>query len=343
MNDLLLSLGSTYRTAQLSAGSIGYDKNNVRSLELPPNLLQRGIVMRLTGNLTIGVANATVFSEAPLGLLRKLEIIGDGRRYLVSASGRDLYRMAHFTWGKAPELSAPSNVVGTRAFSATIRFDHEAMHMMDPSESLFDPRLFKQVKLALTWGAETDIATAGGGGTIAIDTANTSLDVFVDQTAEGVNKILFDRLISFEEKDVTATGTLSFEVPQNGLLAGFWIRADRDSGAGAGPVPVDDLVTAISLKSDQTVVHVDGIRWATQQRWNTLKYQLDGGATTGAQIPGWVYVDLTENGMFSSALNVNALNKLQVRLDVTRTAGTEMVRVVYNFFEPRRGLATSVE
>lgn len=343
MTEIFQSLGATFRTAKIGVGVIAYDSGNTKSIELPSSLLQRRVFLRLTGNLVIATANATIFSEAPLGLLKKIELVGDGRRYLFSASGRMLYRLAHVIWGQPGELSAPSGTVGTRAFSALIPLDHEAMHFMDPSESLFDPRLFKKVELRATWGAVTDIATAGGGGTISIDTANTTLDVVVDQTAEGVNQILFDHTVAVDERNVAASSTsFAFDIPQNGLLAGCLIQCTRDAGAGAGPVPVDDLIVDISLKSDTTVVHVDKVKWSTLQRIIVQAFQIAGGATTGAQIPGYAYLPLSENGMFSSVLNINSLNKAQLVLNVTRTSGTENIQVLWDFFEPRRSLAAEI-
>jgi len=343
-NAPLTSLGSRFRTVRIGVGNIAFSQNNTVSLEVPNTLLSRTLVMRLTGNLVIGVANAAnIFSEAPLGLIRRVELVADGRRYLLSNAGRDLFRLEHFGNRKQGELSPPIATVGTRPFSALLTYTHEALGFIDPSESLFDPRLYKKVELRITWGAATDIATAGGGGgTIAID-AVTKLSVSYVQTAEGVEQILFDRTVSFDEKDVTATSqAFAFDVPQNGLLAGVLFRTDRDAGAGAGPVPIDDLINNISLKSDTTVAHVDKLVWADLQAQNVPDFSLDGAAVIGGRLPGYAFLDLTENGMFSSALNINALNKAQLVLDVTRTSGTEKVRVSYVFFEPRRNLAAEV-
>jgi hypothetical protein len=71
-------------------------------------------------------------------------------------------------------------------------------------------------------------------------------------------------------------------------------------------------------------------------------FQIAGGATTGAQIPGYAYLPLSENGMFSSVLNINSLNKAQLVLNVTRTSGTENIQVLWDFFEPRRSLAAEI-
>lgn len=342
-NAPLTSLGSRFRTVRVGVGNVPFSQDNTVNLELPNTLLAKTVIMRLTGNLVIATANAAnIFAEAPLGLIRRVELVCDGRRYLLSTAARDLFRLEHVGNRKVGELVPPIVTIGTRPFSALLTFTHEALGFMDPSESLFDPRLYKKVELRITWGAASSIATAGGGGTIAIDAA-TKVSVSVLQTAEGVDQILFDRTVSFDEKDVTATSQgLPFEIPQNGLLAGILFRTDRDAGAGAGPVPVDDLINNISLKSDTTVAHVDKLPWVDLQSHNVVDFSLDGAAVAGGRITGYAFLDLTDNAMFSSALNINALNKATLVLDVTRTSGTERIRVSYVFYEPRRGLASEV-
>jgi len=341
MESLSQALGKTFQRAKIGAGVIPFSQGNTIPLELPNALLQKGITLRLTGNLVIGVSNATVFSEAPLGLIKALRVTGDGRRVLINSPGRDLFRLAHFSWGKQAEISPPLATVGTRPFAATIRLDHEYLMALDPVESLFDPRLYKKVTVEIGWGAATDIATAGGGGTIAL--TNVQCDVLVDQTSEGIERILFDHELTPDEQAVVASSALfTFKVPQNGLLCGILLRADRDAGAGAGPVPVDDLITQVGLKSDTTVAHAEGVTWATLQRENVLNYQLDGGPSAGAPIPGYAYFSLLESGMLSSALNTNALNDLRLILSVTRTSGTEIAHVTYDFLVPRASLAQAI-
>lgn len=330
------TLGSRYRKVHSGLPAIAYSKNNVTRLELPNGLIQKRLIMRLTGNLVVATATATIFSEAPLGLIKKVELVGDGRRYLCSADGRDLWHLARRMHRKKLELAAPVGTAGTNAFSATMVLDADALNFADGSESMLDTRIFKKLELVITWGSETDIATAGGGGTISVDNT-TQLDVYEQQTSEGVHKILFDHVLASSERAVVATTSdlLVDDVPQSGLLAGILIRTTRDAGAGAGPVPVDDIINNLSLVSDVSIKHVDKVKWRTLQSWEVAQFLIDGGNATTGQDVGYAYLDLSESGMFSSALNVNALNKLQLRADVTRTSGTEMIHVLYDFFEPR--------
>lgn len=329
-------LGSRFRKVQLGQPAVVYSKNNVVRLELPNGLIQKGLVFRLTGNLVVATATATIFSDAPLGLIRKIELIGDGRRYLCSADARDLWHLSRRMYRKKTELAPPLGTAGTRAFSASFMLDAEALNFGDLSESMLDTRIFKKLELVVTWGSETDISTAGGGGTAVVD-ATTQLDVLAMETSEGIGKILFDHVLASNEVANTATSTdfLIADVPQSGLLAGFLMRLTRDAGAGAGPVPVDDIINSLSLVSDVSIKHIDKAKWRTLQAKEVAQFLIDGGDATTGQETGYVYVDLSENGMFSSCLNINALNKCQLRADVTRTSGTELIHVLFDFFEPR--------
>ncbi len=333
------SLGKTFQRAQIGAGSIAFSQGNTVSLEVPNALLQRGMTLVLTGNLVVAVANASVgFAESPLGLIKNIRVVGDGRRVLFNSPARDLWRLGQLQHGQVYDRNQPSLLIGTNAFRATIPIDHEALQAINPVESLFDPRLFKKVTVEITWGAASDICVAGGGGTIAI--SGCAVDVLCDQTSEGVNEILFDQEISPDEQAVVASSSLfQFKVPQNGLLIGVLLRTDRQ--ASNGPIPVNDLINRISLKSDTTVAHADQVSWGSLQRRNTGEYQFTVAAA-GTVVDGYAYLPLMENGMISSALNTNALNDLRLILDVTRTSDTETVHVTYVWLVPRRSLAQAV-
>lgn len=337
------ALGTRYRLVRLGLPPIAYVANKSVRLELPNGLIQKRLLLRLTGNLVVGTATATIFSEAPLGLISKVELVGDGRRFLASCDGRDLWQLTRFMNRKKPELAPPLGTVGTRAFSASMILDAEALNFRDKSESMLDTRLFKKLELVITFGSETSIATAGGGGTISVD-ATTQVDVQGLYTSEGLGKILFDHILSIEELDVTSTNpVLKFsDIPQSGLLHGFFLRTTRDAGAGAGPVPVDDIINNITLKSDVSIAHVDKAKWRTIQGENIEEFVLDGGDATTGQVVGYTFVNLTENHMFSAALNINGLNKAQILLDVTRTSGTERIHALYDFYEPRQNLGQEI-
>lgn len=325
-----LELGSRYRTVVHTAPSVPFSSGNVQSVELPKGFLYKTVALRLRGELEGSAGAAQVGSELPLALIQKIEIIADGRKTLVTASAKDLYRLNHVLRGKGSELVPPSTFLAANTpFSATLLIDLEASRMAMTNDSLFDPNPFEKIELRITWGTVLNISTIGAGSTI--DASNTFVDVQVLETTVGADRILFNKLISFDEISVTTTSTaLRVRVPRSGLLHLTLFRVERDA------VAVDNVVNSITLQSDNTFNHVDSLAWLFLKHRNTTEYQLDGpgigGSNTG--LVGYAVVDVTEDGLMTSALNTLDLNALDYVLNVTRTSGAELVRMTSIYYEP---------
>lgn len=300
------------------------------STKLTVNGFVKYIALRLTGSLVVGTNPGTVFSEAPLGLIRRIDFVTSDNTVLQSWTGETLYRYNHFMRHKAARRVAPSGAVGTNAFSATLFLDQEALAFLDPSESLHDPTRWKDIYVNITWGQATDIAVAGGGGTIAI-AAGAQVAITVNQVMEGLGQIEYDHIHSFVEIPVTASNTsLETDIPGIGSLAGVLIQQTRQ--AAVGPVPVDNIVNDVTFQAGGIQFHVNRIPWTELQDDNVSDFQLDGAAVLGNPIPGYAYLRLDDNRSLASIYNVRAMNKPKLVLNVTRTSDTEMVRLCWDFF-----------
>jgi len=332
-----LELGTRYRTVGHSAPSVPFSSGNVQSVELPKGFLYKTVALRLRGEFE-GTAGAASFgSEVPLGLIQRVEIIADGRKTLVNAAARDLYRLCQFTRRKAGELVPPASfIIANQTFSATFLIDLEAMSMAMTNDSLFDPNPYEKIELRITWGTVASIST---GGTPTIDVANTFVDVQVLETTVGANMILFNKLITFDEQAIVASSTaLRIRVPRSGLLHSILFREDRDS---VSTPDATSLINQLTLQSDNTFNHVDSLRWDLTRHRNTLEYQVETHNIAAAAVPpnytgapGYLLLDVTEDGLMSSALNTLDLNALDLILNVTFGAGAQVVRMTHTFFEP---------
>lgn len=333
MSPELLQVGTRFRTVQSELSPIPFDSGNVRSVEIPRSFPYREFFLRLSGSVTVAVANlANPADDYPLQLLPRIDIIADGRRQIASMSGQQLYRLAHLMNGYQPELSAPTLNIGAVPFAVSIPINLDALRMISPVESMFDPRPYEKVELRVTWGTSNALAQNGapGGGTTLAVAASTQVAIQTLQTVEGVSEILFNRLHSTDEVVVTASqSNLAVNVPRSGLLAGILLQAKRND------LKVDDIVNFVTLKSDNTNNHIDRIGWSTLQRRNAKDYQLIiPGGTAASVLNGWAWLELTEDGMLSSALNTLDLSMLQLIFDVTFGAGTQKIGIGYLFYEP---------
>ena len=135
-------------------------------------------------------------------------------------------------------------------------------------------------------------------------------------------------MLLYDENVIAGASTqLPFNIPRNGLLAGILFHADVDLA------PNDALINFISIKSDNVNVHADRMAYETLRKGNVVDYQIDS-STFGNGINGYVFLDLTEDGMISSALNTYNLNTLQVLYDVNATGSARFIRQNYIFYEP---------
>ena len=110
------------------------------------------------------------------------------------------------------------------------------------------------------------------------------------------------------------------------------IETTRDAAAGAGPVPVDTIVNNVTFQAGGTQFIVNKWGWAELQRDSISDFQVDGAAVLGDQIPGYAYLKVHDGKMLSSLYAIPAMNKPKIVLDLTRTSGTEMVRLLWDFY-----------
>jgi hypothetical protein len=340
--DQALVLGTRFRNTLTELATLTYSSGGTSSLKLPKTFLHRAMTLRFVGNAVIGTANATAIAEGPLNVIKKVEIVGDGRKVYQAIDGASAYRLSNLMLGKAGELDPYVNTIGTRPFAFSFQLHHEAVAMRQPNDSFLDPRRHEEVELRITWGTDAEVITPGGGGTA---TVNGTLYILLEQTTDGAESIIVNRVLVPREDSISATSSAyAFELPRIGVLAGLLFKTTRNGA------PVDDLINRIALRSDSSFYHADGLRWATLQAKNVMEHHLDrpfsalgatGYATTydpdeyGTGIEGYAFLPIIEDGMLSSGLDTLSLNTLEVILDVTRTSGTEIIKTNMLFFEPR--------
>lgn len=333
-------LGTRFRTVKSAVGQLTFSANAVQSLELPRSFLYKTLYLRLAGSIANSASATFVSDEMPLDLIRKIEVLADGRKLLVVGSGRSLYRLAHFQRGvEPPRIGVNAVAAATYPIAALIPIDFQAVRMQMPADSFFDPRAYEKLELRITWGATTDLLT---GGTVTTPTTPT-LDVFIDQTTKGADLSGFNRLHIFDDVPLNATSTnLVLRVPRAGLLAHMMLGS---LGGSAGKTIATGVINFVTLRSDSNFVHVDRLKFDTDllqlgtvdtlanMRFNPdLSVAVSGGVAAPA-MQGWGFIDLTEDGMIGSALNTVDLQTLDLVLDVTGAASNHVI-IEYVFYEP---------
>ena len=129
--------------------------------------------------------------------------------------------------------------------------------------------------------------------------------------------------MNYVEQTITATQTdLGIELPQNGILSRLLIRSDRD---GAG---VYNIVNKLTPRVDDDWDWFRELKWVDIQNDNVQEFQLSGAAY---RVTGYSFLDLTERGRISTALNA-ITSKPKLILSFARNGAGVCVSPEY--FEP---------
>jgi len=326
------ALGSVFRTQRVQVGQIPYASGQTLSLDIPRGLLLKSLKLRLSGTYNVvGAVITNWLSEAPLGLLKSVVLKADGRKPFVASDGAMLYRRNQFSRGKASELVNTTAVaIAAYPFSAYISVNPESNRSINPVFSYLDTRLYDSLRLEITWGSVSDIAVIGA----SVPTiTGCVLDVQAEFTTEGFENVLFNKLLLSDEIAVVSTTTaLRLPVPRNGLLQSILFRTLRDG------IVDDALINNITLRSENSVLHMDHMTWATLQASNVEEYQLDVPPATGsigARLPGYALHELSEDFDFTTSLDSASLNTLDLIFDTTLGGGTNrLIKCLYCFLEP---------
>jgi len=308
----LATIGARLRNRFTKVGSALYDAGNTSTFKLPQGPLLRTLWLRLSASLNVTTLG-TVLSDAPLGLISKIELIADGDTKW-AASPRDLYRIAQHLTSKAGELVAPSGTGAAVACSFAFPIHFEAHRRSNPADSLFNSEPYAQLELKITWASALSAILTGHTATI---NATTSATLTCEDTYEGHEMIGLIRKIGFVEKIVTAAQTdYEIALPKSGLLDCMLIRADVDS------VSNDALITDVSFQFDNSFMPIKSVPWTDLQNKAITDYNVDGGATGTGRVPGYALVDLMENGMLTSAPQLKAMTDPKLLITTTLPSGT---------------------
>lgn len=308
----LATFGSRLRNRTTKVGTAAYDAGNTSTIKLPQGTLFRTLWVRLSASLNISGA-LTLLSEAPLGLMTKLEFVADGRT-VWAAAPRDLYRLSQYLTSKACELVAPSGTGAAVACSVAFPVHFQAQRRANPADSLFWSEPYGQLEIKITWASAASAIYSAGTASV---NAATSVTLTLEDTYEGHEQANLIREIKYVDRVVTAAQS-DFEIPlpRSGVLDCILLRADVDG------VSNDALVSDVSFQFDGSFLPIKSVGWYDLQNKGISDYSVDGGATGTGRIQGFAFIDLIENGMLTSAPNLKAMTDPKLLLTTTLPSGT---------------------
>src|SRR5574341_224405 len=183
---------------------------------LPVGKMLSRYLIRFTGTLTVGVAAATVLEDSPLGYLRSINCVLGGSFNLRVHDARFMRFFNGYQGGTFPRITAPSGAIGATNFMAEIMLDFEQMDMLPPFDRAFwlDSGLLSSVDLIFATGAAADVATAGGGGSVAL--SSLSVQILAEEVP-GARGLLSRMQITRRTRQITGAGDVELLLPGAGV------------------------------------------------------------------------------------------------------------------------------
>jgi hypothetical protein len=327
-------------------GQVTYTSNAKFVFPLSRGNVYRQLMLRLKGAPTLTGANNTrakTLNGDAWACVKKIEIISGGVNVIRSYTGRDLWWLNYFLYGKSPRLNLTTGdgATANHSFDQTLIIPFDMTRARLPVDALLDTRNLDQLTLEVTWGTYTDInadATAW--------TTNPTIDVVSREVFNVPNDARFATMRNFGiDIPVTATSpALSYQLPIGPQYRGFIINA-TDAGVDSSAVINNIKVYSAA----RTYLDIPGSVFLPQytRQWYNLEdsYDLGGNIyqppmkSTQAVRDGWYYFDNVMDGMMTEAIESLGLSELKLEFDVTVGGGTTNIHVMPLQFWPLRAAA----
>lgn len=304
-------------------GTITQSDNLETSLSggLPKRYLYHQIFLRLSGTLTIAVADATsVLDAAPASLIKDIKITANGKTVIKSIDGATLYKINAIKHATLAPLTAPAVGVGDHAFSCLIALDLVDLLGKVPLDTMFNSNGLSTLDLSVTWGDAEDLVVIGGATLtwgVTPTLSVTSIESFGD--IEPKQQLILNTEYVAADSEVIATT----DKHQIVLATGNFFRTLILKATDAG-VPENNIINNITLKSGNEVfMNIPGVNLREQ---NKGKYKLE------TMPAGFYVIDFAKYGSLADLLDATNMDSLKLELNVTKGAGETRVRVVAQEF-----------
>lgn len=296
-------------------------ENGVVTIDLPRGYDYETLLFRLYGGIQVTTNFTTVRAEAPAQLIKRIELVADGKNTIASVPFVLLNRANVFRRGQLGNLTPPTAAtIATYQVEATGALDQANMDGIRSKDSNLRTSGMSLLQLRFTFGAVADCFTGAGVGVLS----NMFVDVFSSEMVElpdakgEITTPLYLVKRAYQDISVqTSNANLQVVLPVGNILRGVVIRSYGLTTAGE---PDNGVINNIQLASGVDVrFNLPGL---DVRAMNKMDYQI----TT---LPTGIYVvDLMEEGGYntqaSEGWDLTNASEAKLILDVTGGANANL-------------------
>jgi len=302
-----------------------FEANAPRSIPLPRDRLIKAINLKFSASAVVagGAADGTVVEDAPLMLMPRIEIVGNGHIVLFRMDAQALYFKNEFEYGTPALITPPTaGAEATYEIDVLLQIDFKNKIGMKPCDTFLNAAAFKTLTLNVQWG-DPDAMFEGTYDRTCTISAAYGITPIVYETTEPQTP--FVRIQDMQEKEITATSDsfwMDLDAGTNRIIQAVMFKT-LDTGCRES-----DIINYISLATDAKYRHIDMLPFVQLQNENKIESGLE------AINAGLAYLYMLEEGHTRSGLHLLRTNKARFVMDVTVGAGTTMVRLYTDHVQP---------
>lgn len=313
-------------------------QNNVSTFDLPRGYDIESIEFRVFGTANVTTAGAAVRAMAPTQLLKRVELIADGKNTIASIPGWALVK--NFGRSQTGYMQPPTGfAIAAYQVEFSGSLDQCLIDGYRPKDSNLRTSGMSLLQLRLTTGAITDLFTGSPAGSMTVFKIEIALVETVEMPdAKGeVTAPLYLQKRSYQDIAIPASNAnQQIILPIGNALRGCMILATINGE------PSNAVINNIQLASGVDVRY--NLPGAMTQRLNSKDYEPNGIMTNVAAWSssslietGLYIVDLMKNGPkavhVTNAWDLSRSSEAKMVLDVTGGAGYALTIVSTEFLQ----------
>lgn len=289
------------------------------SVDMPRKNLYRAIILNLEGLCDItDITTPPVLYTGGLGsalkLIKRVELVANGRDTIKSISGDAIGMKNMFLFGSKPVLTEIGLTVAEWPFGGIIKLPLAMPRSIREIDTLLNSGILSTLELRITYGATADMMSTEA---TAYTITQADVEVHLDETIrlDGKDEPYSAYKELYIEKDVAAASA-EFQIllPVGNRYRGFLIEAESDGEM------VNSIINKVTIKSGTDVFRSKA--FDVIQGQNAIDYDLEDQTFVG-----YGYVDFCPEGRLVDALNASGLSSLEMILDVAHPGTTDKVRI----------------
>jgi hypothetical protein len=302
---------ATSRTVVRTLGTIGWEANTMKTLQLPRNFAYDHILLRLTADISIITAAATAFVEGAFKLIKRIEIVANGSITVKSLDAASLAKLNQYLTGVANAQSAVPTAIGdNQSHNAALKIDFAIDRSVSSFDTLLNSMEYSTLDIRITWGDKDSMYSTSTNVTINSASLELTSKECKFERGGSMNKV------STHEIDITATSdALQYRFPVGNKYRGVLVKAEVDGN------PSNDVITEIEFKSGTDVfvkASYDSLR-----DYNKMAYEQES-------VPdGYVFIDFAEDGLIlTQSIDTQGMSDFTGSFKVIKGAGVHTLTLI---------------